>query len=264
MAGKYIKAANGTHKKRNIALILVAILVAVSAAGFVTARYVSNYQKEAVIHASDFHFSSNYLSAESPVPEFKVSDWGSNNITFYLYNYEVENVALISDTAIQYKITVSPGWNVQVQDMNGHALTATDGVYTMAQSDSLISHKVTLTGGSDGSSVNVTVESTSPYKKELKAKFNLTTKKGIEYTVTDKGYYTVIEISTNDFYGTVKVGWNPATHSPDNTCPGMTTWLDSSPVGELAVNEYTTYTLIFVENAAGNYTDDNFSITTGA
>ena len=99
MALNYFRAANGAHKKRNIAIILVALLLLSSVAGIVAAKYVSNYHYEAVIHASNFHFSSNYLNSDNTIPSFNVSDWGSNNITFYLYK-----LILIFFIFIYYKI----------------------------------------------------------------------------------------------------------------------------------------------------------------
>ena len=96
----------------------------------------------------------------------------------------------------------------------------------------------------------------------MRAKFNLATKKSFEYTVEDKGNYAVVTISTNDFYGSISLTWNPETHSPDNTSlPQMAGWQDAFPTGTMPVLEYTTYTLIFVEKGNQDTKSNNFVIT---
>lgn len=244
------------------AIVLVALLF-VGAIGFAAAKYVSNYQKEAEIHASNFHFSSNYLEYDA-APQFTVSDWGDHYVQFLLFNYEQENIALISETDILYRITVSDDWSVAVVDAAGNTVSPTDGIYTMKASTVCTSHCVTLTytGTGDPTNVSVSVQSTSPYKKELKADFLLSGKKGIEYEVEDKGDYNIVTIRTNNYYGSVTVTWNSETHSPDNTCDYMGTWRDGTP-GTLTANEYTTYTLIFVENKSGSYSKDAFKVEMG-
>lgn len=246
-------------KYKETAAVLAAVLLIVGAVGFAAARYVSNNQKEAEIHASNFHFSSNYLSDDETAAQFDVSDWGSHDVAFYLFNYEQENIALVSDSDIIYKISAPEDWSVQVQDATGNVLEPNgNGEYTMEKSMVKTFHCVTLRYSGTGTpgSAKVTVESTVPYKKTLQAIFNLTTKKGLEYKIEDKGDYKLITISTNDYYGTVTVTWDPAYHSPDNTCDYMGSWRNENPTGTLTVTEYTTYTLIFVENQAGAGTED--------
>lgn len=249
--------------KKFFVMGLLALLVAVGSIGFVAAKYISNYQQEAEIHASNFHFSSNYLEYGSEA-EFTVSDWGDHAITFLLHNYEKENTALIADTAITYSINVDPDWTVSVVDAAGKTVTDSNGTYTMAASAAASSHSVTLTYNGDGEPtvVHVSVKAQSPYSKELKARFNLSTKKGIEYTVEDKGDYNILTLYTNNYYGQVLVEWGD-THSPDNTCDYMGAWRDGTS-GTLDAKEYTTYTLIFFENAAGTYNKASFTVREGA
>lgn len=246
-------------RKNNLVWIVVALLVAFSAVGFVAAKYLADYNKEAEIHASNFHFSSNYLQYDSE-PVYTVSDWGDHNVQFCLYNYEQENIALISETDLTYQIDVEAGWSVTVKDGNGQVVTPNSGAYTMPGSE-IVSHTVVLeyTGEGEPTSVNVTVKSTAPYAKEIKAKFNLSTKKSFDYTVVDKGDYCELIIETNNYYGTIEVTW-PDGVSPDNTCEYMGLWRDASKPAELNALEYKTYTLIFVEHTAGNYVKENFTL----
>lgn len=261
---QYSRKQNRNKINKVAVIVLMVLLLAAEVIGVAMARYISRNQKEAVIHASNFHFSSNYLNDDSNASVYTVSDWGSHNITFYLFNYEQENVSLISDSDITYTISVPDEWNVQVCNSAGDTITPNENSeYTMEASTVTTAHRVTLTYAGDDNDVDsvlVKVVSTSPYEKTMSAEFTLSTKKGVEYTVEDKGNYNIVTIYTNDYYGTVTVTWNPATHSPDNTCEGMGSWKNSSPVGELSVQEFTTYTLIFVENKIGNYDTDAFKI----
>lgn len=257
------KKDNILQKKNWIIMGLVALLLVVGAAGFVAAKYISNYQQEAEIHASDFHFSSNYLkyiANDSVVPEYTVSDWGDHAVTFQLYNYEAENVALISDSEITYKIEVGSDWTVSVKDATGKEVTADNGIYTMDASTAAMSHSVTLTYEDDEpATVEVSVKSTAPYSKELKARFNLSTKKGVEYTVEDKGDYDVVTIKTNNYYGPITVEWTE-NHAPDNTCDYMGTWINVNK-GIIDATEYKTYELIFFENTADDYNEKTSGIS---
>jgi hypothetical protein len=251
---RYFENADKKKVYKLTAVAMAALLLVVGTIGFAAAKYVSNNEKEAEIHASNFHFSSNYLKVDG-VPEYNVSDWGSNSVVFYLFNYEQENTALVSDCDISYKIIAPANWDVTVEGE-----TLKDGVYTMEQGESF--HRVSLTYKENDkpNPAEVTVESKAPYKKILKAKFNLTTKQGIEYTVDDMGDYAVVTISTNDYHGAVTVGWNPATHSPDNNCSLMINWRDNKSTEVINVMEYTTYTLIFVETTGGTFDSDDFKI----
>ena len=252
-------------KKRSIAIALVTLTLVVGAISFAAAKYVSNHKKEAEIHASNFHFSSDYLEYGTQ-PEWTVSDWASNQVQFRLYNYQKENIAQISETDILYQIKLSGnGWTATVTDEAGNAVAADNGVYKMPANAERTYHQVTLTysGSAVPEKVAVDVETTSPYKMNLEAVFVLATADGIEFTVEDQGNYNVITIKTNQYSGNVVVEWSD-THSPDNTCAEMMTWRDADRKGIFTAKPYTVYTLIFVETQAGQYREADFSIEEGA
>ena len=241
-------------------MALVLILGAVS---FAAAKYVSNHRKEAEIHASNFHFSSDYL-AYSETPEFTVSDW-SRNIRFHLFNYELENAALISDTDIIYSITVSNDWALSVTDSQGNPVTPDGDSYTLPRSDSHSYHLVTLSykGTAKTPTAEVTVLSSSPYSKELKATFKASTEAAVTYTVDDMGHYAVVTIHTNQYSGPITVGWTTDIHSPDNTNDLMATWTGAA-TGAFSAKEFSTYTLIFTENQIHSSQKNDFTVGTGA
>lgn len=252
-----------TPKKKKTAIVLMALVLILGAVSFAAAKYVSNHRKEAEIHASNFHFSSDYL-AYSEVPEFTVSDW-SRDIRFRLFNYELENAALISDTDILYAITVSNDWSLSVTDSQGNPVTAADGSYTLPRSDSHSYHLVTLSYKGTGKTptAEVTVLSSSPYSKELKAIFKAATEAAVTYTVDDKGHYAVVTIHTNQYAGPITVGWDAGNHSPDNTNDLMAAWTGAA-TGTFSAKEFSTYTLIFTENQTHSSQKNDFTVGTGA
>lgn len=251
MAGKYCKKT-----KNHIALILVVLLLIAGTTGIVAAKYIANHQKEAEIHASSFHFSSDSLEYGA-VPAYTVFDDGSHSVAFSLYNYQKENIAQISDMEIPYTVQVSEGWSVQIQGSAATQQELPGGIAT--------EHKVILTRESAGSeSVDVTVTSNAPYEMELKATFTLMPLGDATYTVTDAGDYAVMTIHTNSYAGDIEIDWNPENHSPDNTNPLMASWTDTFSADTFAAEAYSVYELIFVENQPVSTTNNDFAVTTGA
>jgi len=274
MSKKQNEKKTGSLKNNRImAYILMVLLLAAGTIGFVAAKYLYDYKQEAEIHASDFHFSSNYLeyislSSEPKVSEMNVSDWGDRHVKIMLYNYEKENIAQISDTDIQYTINVDEGWSVLVEDAEGNSVvpvkTEEELLYTMTASEAAVYQCVTLTYTGQGvpEDVTVAVKSVSPYEKELKGKFILSTKKDFEYEVIDKGDYNIVTVCTNNYSGPITVKWDDGKHSPDNTCDYMESWRDGEP-GKLNTQAYTVYTMIFLEKVSADYTKADFVIEIG-
>ncbi len=255
MAGKY---ATQPNKKSITAWILVAVALIAGAVGIVAAKYIANYQKEAEIHASSFHFSSNYLEYDA-APEYTLLDTGSHSVEFLLYNYQKENTALVSDMEIPYEISVSEGWSVAVTDAQGNPVTE-----RKLPANTATHHTVTVTRAAPtGSTVYVTVTSTAPYTMELAAEFILEASQGVTYSVTDMGDYDVMTVYANHYAGSVSVGWDSDTHSPDNANPLMSAWTDTAESGSFTAEAFSVYTFIFVENQPDSYTADNFIVTSG-
>ena len=226
---------------KNKRLVIAAgALLLVAATGTLLARYISSNQQRAEMLSSDFRISSNYLTEDGAT--YNVTDTG-NGVQFSLFNYEKENVALVSSEPIQYTVKAD-GWLVTVK--SGDVVQqANNGVYTIA-ADGRQTHTILLSGGA-GNEVEVTVKTTSPYVTELSATFHLIGKTQPDYQVDDAGTYVVVTIHSNDYSGAVKVKWTED-FSPDNTNPVMAGWKDSAVPGNMTVTAHTTYTLIFVKN----------------
>ena len=254
-------------KSRAIALILVALVITAALVTAVVAKYVSNNEKAAEIHASGFHFSSDYL--EPGGQSVNVSDWNTRGIVFHLYNYEKENVAQISDSEIQYQITIPEDWRIDtVKNNNGVSVFANAGVYTLPKGDALTAHTVTLkyVGSGNPNSAEITVNAVSPYEKTLQANFLMQTKGEPTFSVTNQGGAVYLTIETNNYSGPIRVKWPGSEVSPDNANSDvdMSAWLNTNAgSGEVFQGEANhTYTLFFVKNSDAEITN-GFSVEGG-
>ena len=167
-------------KTKKIIIALAALLLLAGVVGPVAARYVSNYRKEAQIHASNFHFSADYLSyvAEGDTaPKYSVSSWGREEIQFCLYNYELENIAQVSETDIFYKLTLSESenWEITVYDQQNQPVQPEKGLYKLSRGVSPTYHRVCLkyTGTAVPAVVEVSAVAKKPYSMTLAAEFTL-------------------------------------------------------------------------------------------
>lgn len=249
---------------------LAAILIIAAFTGTLLAKYITSNKQRAEMIADDFHSSSDYLEEDEKT--YTVSDWRTNGICIELYNYEKENVALISGTEINYTISVPAGWNVKVEnitDTGGEQVLGKDNVYTMPKSTGRIKQILTFTytgsGEPSDGNIQVNVKSTSPYVKELKAAFELTGDQGLTYAVTDEGDYDVVTIESNAYQGTVNVSWDGTKLSPDNTNEYMSEWQNSTDGSsdQFEVKAFTTYQLIFLEDCSGNYSKADITVEIG-
>lgn len=251
--------AGRERKKRRMRRIIVAeimVLFLVVLGAGILARYISSNKKKAEMLSSSFHFTSNYLEEEAETA-YTISDW-MEGITIQLYNYEKENVALIAEEGISYKVDTGADWNVSVTDETGSDVVCTEGgLYSMPGGDKRRSQtlKLVYTGTGTPENVSVKVTAVSPYSKTLQADFTLSGKADPDYTVEDKGNYCLVTVRANNYSGTITVNWDKDSFSPDNTNPIMEDWRDEKETGSFAAEPYTAYELIFVKNANGEYKD---------
>lgn len=246
-------------QKGNRALIMLVVamcLVGTLLASTLTARYIAGNKRQAEMYASDFHVSSNYLKAEKGAA-YTVTDGDAKGIEILLYNYETENTALIAEEDIVYQVSMDrSNWELTVKRQNGTNVQKNDqGYYILAgngvdQESHVIHLKYTGTGTPQ--SVEVTVETKSPFVKKLSAIFTVVGEAVPEYHVEDKGTYCLLTIQSNDYEGAMTVNWDSACFSPDNTNVHMSSWSDLDSSGSLNVESYHTYELIFVKKQVGS------------
>ena len=186
--------------------ITVAVISAISALilmlGIVPslAKYVTEHGKQSKVVSDNFYFTSDYLS-ESAIPEYKI--YGSN------VEFEIKNCidSLRTNAAdIEYTVSASDG------TLSSGGGTLIGGTEKCA--------KITLTysGEEAEKEITVTVTSSSPYVKELKAKF-VFTKPALRYEITDSvgSYYAELYIHTANEEKTVTVNWDKAVLLIDET-----------------------------------------------
>ena len=186
--------------------ITVAVISAISALilmlGIVPslAKYVTEYGKQSEVVSDNFYFTSDYLS-ESAIPEHKIY---GDSVSFEIRNYIDSSRVNASD--IVYTVTATDG------TLSSNGGTLIGGTENCA--------KITLTysGEKAENEITVTVTSSSPYVKELKAKF-VFTKPALRYEITDSvgSYYAELYIHTANEAKTVTVNWDKAELLIDET-----------------------------------------------
>ena len=186
--------------------ITVAVISAISALilmlGIVPslAKYVTEQGKQSTVVSDNFYFTSDYLS-ESAIPEHKIY---GDSVSFEIRNYIDSSRVNASD--IVYTVTATDG------TLSSNGGTLIGGTENCA--------KITLTysGEEAEKEITVTVTSSSPYVKELKAKF-VFTKPALRYEITDSAgsYYAELYIHTANEEKTVTVNWDKAVLLIDET-----------------------------------------------
>ena len=186
--------------------ITVAVISAISALilmlGIVPslAKYVTEHGKQSKVVSDNFYFTSDYLS-ESAIPEYKIY---GNNVEFEIKNCIDSLRTNVAD--IEYTVSASDG------TLSSNGGTLIGGTENCA--------KITLTysGEKAENEITVTVTSSSPYVKELKAKF-VFTKPALRYEITDSvgSYYAELYIHTANEEKTVTVNWDKAVLLIDET-----------------------------------------------
>lgn len=184
--------------------ITVAVISAISALtlmlGIVPslAKYVTEYGKQSEVVSDNFYFTSDYLS-ESAIPKYKIC---GDSVTFEIRNY-IDSFR-VNASNIVYTVSANVGTLTQGGEptsggtINGGTKAAHTVTLTYRYSEEEAEKEIT-----------VTVRSSSPYVKELKAKF-VFMKPVLRYEITDSvgSYYAELYIHTANEAKTVKVNWD--------------------------------------------------------
>ena len=185
--------------------ITVAVISAVSVLAIILcfapsfAKYITTQGRQSKLDSDHFYFSSDYLS-EDVLPEYKIY---GDSVSFEIRNYIDSSRVNASD--IVYTVTATDG------TLSSNGGTLIGGTEKCA--------KITLTysGEEAEKEITVTVTSSSPYVKELKAKF-VFTKPVLRYEITDSvgSYFAELYIHTANEAKTV-VNWDKAELLIDET-----------------------------------------------
>ena len=184
--------------------ITVAVISAVSVLAIILcfapsfAKYITTQGRQSKLDSDHFYFSSDYLS-EGVLPEYKIY---GDSVSFEIRNYM--DSFRFNDSDIAYTVSATDG------TLSSEGGTLTGGT---AGSDT-----ITLTYSGEEKEIIVTVTSSSPYVKELKAKF-IFAESVMRYEITDSAgsYYAELYIYTGDTAQTVTVNWDKAKLLIDET-----------------------------------------------
>ena len=184
--------------------ITVAVISAVSVLAIILcfapsfAKYITTQGRQSELDSDHFYFSSDYLS-ESVLPEYKIY---GDSVAFEIRNYM--DSFRVNDSDIAYTVSATDG------TLSSEGGTLTGGT---AGSDT-----ITLTYSGEEKEIIVTVTSSSPYVKELKAKF-IFAESVMRYEITDSAgsYYAELYIHTANEAKTVTVNWDKAELLIDET-----------------------------------------------
>ena len=238
--------------RRRFLLLIAAVFLTGILAGGLLAKYRSDNQKQAEMIASQFHVSSDYLEENGAT--YEITDW-QDGFDIQLYNYEKENVALISEDDITYTVQLSDNSKWLCHDQKKGKIT---------KSTEKTSQKIRITpqaGAAEGDKVTVTVHITEPFTKTLSATFTMKGKNEPEYSLTDQENGTVLlTVQSNGYNGDITIKWNENKYAPDNTNILMESWTGSSHA--LTVQKNTTYTLLFFKKSADSINESKGSGTT--
>lgn len=189
--------------------ITVAVISAVSVLAIILcfapsfAKYITTQGRQSKLDSDHFYFSSDYLS-EGVLPEYKIY---GDSVAFEIRNYM--DSFRVNDSDIAYTVSATDG-----------TLTK-DGTPTSGgtiNGGTKAADTVTLTYSGEEKEIIVTVTSSSPYVKELKAKF-IFAESVMRYEITDSAgsYYAELYIYTGDTAQTVTVNWDKAKLLIDET-----------------------------------------------
>lgn len=189
--------------------ITVAVISAVSVLAIILcfapsfAKYITTQGRQSKLDSDHFYFSSDYLS-EGVLPEYKIY---GDSVAFEIRNYM--DSFRVNDSDIAYTVSATDG-----------TLTK-DGTPTSGgtiNGGTKAADTVTLTYSGEEKEIIVTVTSSSPYVKELKAKF-IFAESVMRYEITDSvgSYYAELYIHTANEEKTVTVNWDKAVLLIDET-----------------------------------------------
>ena len=184
--------------------ITVAVISAVSVLAIILcfapsfAKYITTQGRQSKLDSDHFYFSSDYLS-ESAIPEHKIY---GDSVSFEIRNY-IDSLR-VSKENITYTVSAPDGTLSSVGGTLNGGTKASD--------------TVTLTYIGEEKEITVTVTSTSPYVKELKAKF-IFAESATRYEIIDsaESYYAELYIHTANEAETVTVHWDKAELLIDET-----------------------------------------------
>lgn len=198
-----LKNSDGSIKKRKTVLICL-ILILFSSIGVSFGRYIYKEIRDFYLSTKKFYFNSDKLSEKKAI--YRVENWsgvGSYSLTINMNSYENNN--LYSEEDINYEIEYTCSSSVTCDIEEGETnreITANTNKDSFTIVLNVPTTKIFDTG--DSVDIEIKAKSTSPYKKELSAKFTLVVGQyGLAYQIEDSPnspYLNVRITNTLDYY----------------------------------------------------------------
>ena len=197
---------NSRRKSRLWLSVLATVLLLAAATGGLLARYMTTSSTLWQMISAGFHISSDTLKESAPNLT-AACDPASGEFTVELYNYEVENIAAVSEVDTTYTVAVTNGTLDSVTDENDAAVTASGNAYTLPKGARRTAQTLHIIPDSNVSAVTVTVTATAPYTKTLSAVF--TVSRGITVSTANRPEGgTVVTVHTNQYSGPLTLIWS--------------------------------------------------------
>ena len=195
-------------KNRITALIISLSLVLIVALGVVSAyaKYIMKSGKQSELVSDNFYFTSDYLKADE-TPTYTLSE---NSVTFQARNY-IDGLR-INQADISYTVTVETAGE-------GIALSQSGGTLTGgAQNADNITLSYEFKSGETQKEITVSLSSTQPYAKTLRATF-LLIKTNLKYEIQDAAgdYSAELYLNMGDSAQTITLVWDNTKLSIDPT-----------------------------------------------
>ena len=219
------------------ALLLISILCIVPS----FAKYTTEQGEQSEINSTEFYFTSDYLS-EGVIPEYKIY---GDSVSFKISNY-IDSLR-VNESDIEYTVSTDAG-----------ALSSSGGTLTGGTD---VSNTITLTYNREEAEkeITVTVRSSSPYVKELKAKF-IFAESTLRYEIIDSAgsYYAELYIHTANEEKTVNLSWDKEKILIDETNDYVFGKLNRDKnAAPISIAAYTTVKIVFFKNdITKNYSCD--------
>ena len=195
-------------KNRITALIISLSLVLIVALGAVSAfaKYIMKSGKQSELVSDNFYFTSDYLNADE-TPTYTLSE---NSVTFQARNY-IDGLR-INQADISYTVTV---------ETEGEGINLTQSGGTLAggaQKADNITLSYEFKSGETQKEITVSLSSTQPYAKTLRATF-LLIKTNLKYEIQDAAgeYSAELYLRMGDSAQTVTLVWDNTKLSIDPT-----------------------------------------------
>ncbi len=187
-------------KLKKSVYVFIAVGLVLIILGSTYGRYIYLELKEYYLSTKNFYFNSDKLTVDRAI--YQVENWSgvdSYNISINLNSYK--NNLEVCDSDITYELTYFCSNNV-----NCHLSKEGGTIFTATNTDNVVATLTPITSLSEGDTafIEVTAQSTAPYRKTIKARFILNVATvGLSYEIEDKvnrPYLNFNITNTLDYY----------------------------------------------------------------